>query len=153
MTPFLAALLATVVITPGGGVGPLRIDRSTEAQVRAFAGKPERVATVVDYFDGKRDRSTRYLSYECRRGRLPCKTVYRILVATGRLISFSTSSSRFRTRAGTRVGMTPREAARLEGLPVRRGCLIAITHGPPHHLTIAIENGRVAQLLLGAWDC
>ena len=88
-------------------VGDLTMDVSTEADVRAFAGKPD----VVD--DHSPYRYIKRLGYNCRE-RDDCRTEYEINRGTDRLIGFATYSKRFRTRRGTRVGDTREQAERNE---------------------------------------
>ena len=89
-------------------VGDLEMDVSTEADVRAFAGNPDRVEDRYPY------RWTKRLGYNnCREG-YDCRIQYEIDRGTGRLIGFATSSKQFRTRRGTRVGDTRKRAERNE---------------------------------------
>ena len=88
-------------------VGDLKIDVSTEADVRAFAGTPDRVD------DGAPYPWIRRLGYHCR-ARYDCRTEYEINRGNDTLFGFVTNSRRFRTRRGTRVGDTRRRAERKE---------------------------------------
>ena len=88
-------------------VGDLRMDVSTEADVRAFAGNPD----IVD--DHSPYRWIKRLGYNCRE-RYDCRTEYEINRGTDRLIGFATYSKQFRTRRGTRVGDTRKRAERNE---------------------------------------
>src|SRR5439155_5354998 len=87
-------------VHPDGRIGPLQIDVSTEAQIRAFAGRPFKVE--MDFSGDGRRRTGRSLSYRCGRG---CVTTYSVSRATGRLSDYWTQSPRFTTEHGSHVGM------------------------------------------------
>lgn len=88
-------------------VGDLKMDVSTEADVRAFAGDPD----IVD--DDSSYAWIRRLGYHCREDN-DCQTFYEINIDADTLFGFATDSKRFRTRRGTRVGHTRKRAERNE---------------------------------------
>jgi hypothetical protein len=105
-------------LTLNGRVGPLRFDRSREADVIAFAGNPFAAATAR--------RAPGYpkalgMGYDCREqdasGLLRvdrrdwCKTVFLINEHTHRLAAFFSSSRRYSFR-GASAGMSTAKAAR-----------------------------------------
>jgi hypothetical protein len=125
------------VVSAKGAVGPLRIDRSTPAQIEAFAGPPEYAGTgrfrpLIHEFPP----FVAY-GYEChhvRSGGIPtmavdkstgspgyshvdCRIVYWVNSETGRLAGFSTDSRRFHTPAGVRPGTSLAVAKRREHRP------------------------------------
>src|SRR5207245_7475259 len=57
---------SSVTVHPDGRIGPLEIDRSREAQIRDFAGKPFKVLT--DDWPGKKRNYGHSLYYRCGRG-------------------------------------------------------------------------------------
>jgi hypothetical protein len=135
------------VVRPDGRVGPLVIDRSTPADVRRFAGAPafDGLGTFeigVGYY--------RALGYECspradgvnpgayRRTGTRCRTIYFINRRTGKLAAFWTDSKRFRSSAGTTLGMSATKAAHLEHRAVVVGGFDGIERGT-HRATLRIE--------------
>jgi hypothetical protein len=114
----LAAVFAMPAVagTPHGGsgivgatrVGDLKMGVSSEADVRAFAGKPD---VVIDHYNGY--EWVKRLGYNCRE-RDDCRTDYQINSEDDTLFGFATYSKRFRTRRGTRVGDTRKRAERIE---------------------------------------
>ena len=133
-----AAVGGAGVVSAAGAVGPLRIGRSSEAAVKAFAGRPAFSRA------GRTDPSMpRYkaLGYACSgspgagrrdplligprggpRSNVYCRTIYYVDSSTGRLAAFFTGSAAFRTPKGTHVGMSQSEAARREGTAPQTGC-------------------------------
>lgn len=105
------------VVSRTGQVGQLRIDRSSEADVRRVAGEPSRVFDFTDAGGGE----ARHLLYRCGRG---CFTSYYIDVDGGGVLGNFGSNDRssFRTARGTRVGMSQRAAERRERRRARDGC-------------------------------
>lgn len=95
-----------------GGVGPLRFGLSTESEVLAFAGRPDRVLNDENPYNG---HSNVNYGYFCRKR---CRTYYAINREDDILSNFSTSAKRFHTVAGSRVGMRRRVAIRKENRPV-----------------------------------
>jgi hypothetical protein len=115
-------------VSPTGRVGGLRMDKSTPADIRRFAGAPAfsgRGATSANFSD----LVPRYtaLGYACSRqqagfdpggarpAHLSCRTVYFVNPKTGKLAGFWTNSAAFRTNKGSRPGMRQGVADRLEG--------------------------------------
>lgn len=120
-----------------GRVGPLRIDRSTPAEIETFAGAPEYIG--VGRFRPLIREFPPFVAYgyEChhvRIGGIPtmavdkstggpgdshvdCRTVYWVNRKTGRLAGFSTDSRRFHTPAGVRAGTSLAAAKRREHRP------------------------------------
>jgi hypothetical protein len=92
-------------------VGDLRMDLSTEADVRAFAGEPDLVEV-----SGSSERIMR-LGYHCREPDeydwVDCRINYEVTVSPAHF-RFYTVSKRFRTRRATRVGDTRKRAERNE---------------------------------------
>ena len=122
---------------PDGRIGPLQIDVSTEAQIRAFAGKPARVER--DFWPGTKGQFGHSLQYRCGPG---CLTNYSINNATGRLSDYWTKSPHFRTERGSHVGMSATQAASLEGRKLLLGC------GFPTYLYLRSDNDRVFVLAI-----
>jgi hypothetical protein len=125
-------------VHPDGRIGPLQIDASTETDVRHFAGKPEKVESVV--WPGIRGRT---LIYRCGR---QCETSYSINAKTGKLSDYWTQSPRFRTERGSFVGMRAARAARLEHKRPHLGC------GFPLYLFLRTSNRPEQRLfVLAIW--
>jgi hypothetical protein len=120
----------------------LRIDVSTEAQIRGFAGKPFKVQREL--WPGKAGRT---LYYRCGR---ECETAYSISKKTGRLSDYWTQSRRFATERGSRVGMTAERAARLEGRKPHPGCgfprYIYLRSPDKELFVLAIWKGKVHSI-------
>jgi hypothetical protein len=142
----VGAASPTTVVRVDGRIGALRIDVATEAQVRAIAGKPDRVED--EFFPPAKSPVGHTLYYRCGRG---CETAYSINNATGKLSDFETSSPSFMTDRGSRVGMRASEAARREGKKFVPGC----GTGPYLHLRWATHHvfvltgwgGKVRQII------
>jgi len=124
-------------VHPDGRIGPLQIDVSTEAQIRAFAGRPFKVE--MDFSGDGRRRTGRSLSYRCGRG---CVTTYSVSRATGRLSDYWTQSPRFTTEHGSHVGMAAVKAARLERKKPRPGC------GFPRYIYLRTEKNLLFVLAI-----
>jgi hypothetical protein len=116
-TPGYASGTSSWVVHPDGRIGPLRIDVSTESDVRHFAGKPFKVEKV--FSEAKKAPVGYELYYRCGPG---CVTTYAINYATGRLSDFSTQSARFVSERGSHVGMAARRAAAAEHRPIVGAC-------------------------------
>ena len=132
-------------VDPDGRIGPLRIDASTDADVRRFAGKPDKVEREVM----PRIRA-HTLIYRCGR---KCETDYSINDKTGRLSDYWTGSSRFETKRGSHVGMSATRAARLEGRKPQPGCgfplylyLRARNHPKKELFVLAIWKGKIDSI-------
>jgi hypothetical protein len=120
-------------------VGPLRIHLAGRDDVRAFAGRPDRIFDLSDL--GKPRVLWRY---RFRGGR---QTTYELVQVDGnwRFEGFFTSTRRFRTRRGTTVGMSWGEARRRE-----RGAAYAHAGCLPPRLWYFKEGGFKLQLFLSA---
>lgn len=130
-----AAASATLV-TATGHVGPLRIDRSTRAQIIDFAGAPAAERQDAQIPDLPYDE----LGYHCRQRskaddqpqngpfHVPvgmtavCRTAYFVNTSTGKLATFFTSAKNFVTDAGVRVGTTTARAERRLHRRLISGC-------------------------------
>jgi hypothetical protein len=138
------------VVRVTGQIGPLHVDRSDEAAVVAFAGKPD--ATVT----GKSPGYQRYraFGYDCggkgfdAEARIVglCKTVFFFDVPSGKLETFSTSSSRYSEGHGVRIGTKQADAERLLHHRLTIGCSTALHFdSPTGSLSIdfagGVENG------------
>jgi len=124
-----SAAASVTSLNADGYVGPLRLDHSSAADIRRFAGAPE--------FDGTGSFATTLagypatylaLGYGCsatlasagrdpggdRPAHLYCHTVYYLSPRTHALAAVWTDSPAFRTSEGTRPGMNEQTALRLE---------------------------------------
>ena len=146
------------IVSPAGRVGGLRIDRSTPADVRRFAGPPAfagRGTTSANFADIL--PSYEALGYGCSRQRTRslgldpggarpthtwCRTVYFVNPKTGKLGGFWTYSTAFRTIKGSRPGMRQEEADRREG-----------AHPYIHALTGINRGTRTANLFIENAGC
>jgi hypothetical protein len=115
----------TVLVTPSGRIGPLRVDESTRADVIAFAGKPEseRRGRYSDYppFDA--------LGYGCKgrpavntEGVPGCETDFYLDARTDRLAILDTFDPRYVETHGVRVGTPTAVAERRLHMHVHVGC-------------------------------
>jgi hypothetical protein len=133
------------VAHPDGRIGPLRIDGTTETQIRAVLGKPLKVEK--DYWPGKKGLYGHTLTYRCGSA---CTTQYSINERTGKLSDFWSESQRFVTERGTRVGMTAEEAKRREGKKLVPGCgfprYIHLRWDERHVFVLAFFHGKVASI-------
>jgi hypothetical protein len=119
----------SVLVTPAGKIGPLRVDESTRADVIAFAGKPEseRRGRYDDYppFDA--------LGYGCNGRRAAtkdgvpgCETVFYLDAKSGRLAILNTGEPRYVESHGVGAGTTTQVAERRLHARVRVGCADSI---------------------------
>lgn len=153
------------IVSAAGAVGPLRIDRSSERAVRAFAGRP--AFARASRSDPSMPRY-KALGYGC--GRSPgagrrdplligprggprsgvyCRTVYYVNASSGKLAAFFTGSAAFRTPKGTRTGTSQSEAARREGSAPQGGCSLQILErSAAATLSMPVAGGKVADLAL-----
>jgi hypothetical protein len=123
------------VVSASGRIGPLHVDRSTRADVIAFAGRPDAERKGGE---GGGAPPFRALGYGCsgkaslhlfplledsrgRRGPY-CQTVFWINERTKRLGNFFTASSRFVESHGVRIGMRSQHAERLLHKRLTAGC-------------------------------
>jgi hypothetical protein len=145
----LAAVAATAawaasspVVRVDGRIGPFRIDQTTEAQLRALAGKPNRVENVFSPL--RKAPVGRTLYYRCGRA---CQTAYSFNNSTGKLSDFQSGSVHFVSEHGSRVGMRAAEAARREGRRLVPGCgdgLYLHLRWDIHHIfVLTVRHGRV----------
>ena len=134
------------VVRVDGRVGPFRIDVTTEAQIRALAGKPDRV--VNRFFPPSKTPVGRTLYYGCGAG---CRTAYSINAATGRLSDFESSAPRFITERGSHVGMPAGKAARLEGRKLVPGCgnglYLHLRWDQHHTFVVTTWRGKVEEII------
>jgi hypothetical protein len=122
---------------PGGGgavvslhrIGPLVMDRSDQAAVLAYAGPPEQIQ-YMDRLGNRLPSATgakwETLGYDVSDHGLR-GTFYSLWLSGARwaLETFSTTNPRWRTPAGTRVGMSYRQASQRERVPFQGGCLFS----------------------------
>jgi hypothetical protein len=122
-------------VRASGQIGPLHVDRSGEAAVIAFAGKPDATAT------GTAPGYDRYraLGYGCRgkgfdaEARIvgQCQTVFFVDQRTRKLETFSTSSPQYSESHGVRIGMKQADAERLLHKRLTVGCTTALSFASP----------------------
>jgi hypothetical protein len=153
------------VISQTGRIGPLHMDRTTPADVIAFAGRPDAERTGAEGI-GPGVPRFRALGYGCSKkpndaafglvypsnGRPGpfCRTVFWINQQTGRLGDFYTASARYSEAHGVRIGMRTEKAERLLHKRVDSGCSDLIYLGRPHaDLTIEF-NGGTQQTVAGS---
>jgi hypothetical protein len=146
----------SIVVTVRGTVGGLTLGASTEAQIISTLGPPE--ATGSGGFGAPDTPDYDGLGYECspaeRRGLRPagpegppyCRTVYYIDSADGVLGGLWTTSTRYETAHGTRVGMSQHAASTRERKHATVGCESGITetgHGATMYLDV--QGGRITK--------
>jgi hypothetical protein len=141
------AASSTPIVRVDGRVGSFRIDVTTKAQVLALEGKPDRVEK--DFFPPQTNPAGQTLYYRCGRG---CETGYSINNTTGRLSDFETSSPRFVTERGSRVGMRAQEAARRERTkPWGPGCgtgpYLHVRWDMHHTFVLTAWGGKVDHII------
>lgn len=145
-----------LVVTLRGTVGQLTLGKSTEAQVIANLGAPE--ATGSGSFGAPAAPHYNGLGYECslarrRDLRSPgtegppyCRTVYYVDGANGVLGGLWTTSTRYKTARGTRVGMAQHTASARERKPATRDCKSGITEVSHSTLLyLVILGGHITQ--------
>jgi hypothetical protein len=132
-------------VHPDGRIGPLKIDVSTEADVRQFAGTPFKLAKVVS--PTKRRPVGYELYYRCGRG---CVTVYAISYATKKLADFTTQSPLFLSERGSYVGMSAKRAAANEHRKIVGACgegrAIQLRWDEHHIFVLGVFAGRVSLI-------
>lgn len=133
------------LITTSGRIGPLQIDASTEADVRAYRGDPD-ATSIGSFNDHVLYPDFRALGYDCSSAAFPgshtlhpyeqrrrgpyCRTIYFLNTRTQRLAGLETVSTGYHTAAGTHVGTTVADAARLEHAPFYPlGCFVGLPFG------------------------
>ena len=144
------------VISVGGRIGPLQIDKSIRADVIAFAGKPDRESTErVLGFD-------RYnaLGYGCSTTEVAdnfplgnsgpyCRTVFFVDVRHHTLEDFVTTSATYRENRGVRIGTSTADAERLLHTRVSRSCLVVLhANSPTAALRINFTGGHADTFVL-----
>jgi hypothetical protein len=143
--------VGSVRIDPAGAIGPLRINRSSRAQVIAYAGEPSLFRI------GKGDRGTTYeaLGYGCAPGAgtgkywseslIGCRTDFYLV--DGRLSLFFTQDRRFVEAAGIRIGAPELRAERLLRQTAIYGCAADLHVGNKRAwLTVALSGGKIRTL-------
>jgi hypothetical protein len=126
---------STHVVRVTGEVGPLQMDRSDEAAVVAFAGKPD--ASIMGTSPGY--QRYRALGYDCAgkgfddEARIVglCQTVFFFDRRTGKFETFSTSSPQYSEGHGVRIGMKQTEAEHLLNMRLTVGCTTALHFDSP----------------------
>jgi hypothetical protein len=140
-----AGASSSPIVRADGRVGSFRIDVTTEAQFRAAAGRPDRVERV--FSPSRKAPAGRTLYYRCGPR---CQTAYSINISTGRLSNFSTTSPRFMTARGSRVGLSAAVAARREGRRPVSGCgdrlYIHVRWDDHHQFALTVSHGRVDSI-------
>jgi hypothetical protein len=130
------------IVRADGRIGSFRIDRTSEAQLRAMAGEPNKVGK--QYFPPQKTPLGRTLYYQCGRG---CETAYSIRISTGRLSDYWSTSPRFVTVRGSSVGMSGAQAARREGKKLVPGCgdplYIHLRWDAHHQFVLTVAHGKV----------
>jgi hypothetical protein len=133
-----AAALAALALQGGGGrltfrggVGPLHFDRSRQADVIAFAGRPAATASLD--LGGSQFPHAFAMGYSCREfgGRWSfrvdrydyCRMVFFINLHTHRLAAFYTAASRRYSFRSAYPGMSTRSAERRLRRPPVDGCI------------------------------
>ena len=154
--PAAAKASRSIVVTVHGTVGGLTLGASTEAQITSALGPPE--ATGSGGFGAPETPDYDGLGYECSpaegRGRRPagpegppyCHTVYYIDSANGVFGGLWTTSTRYETAHGTRIGMSQRAASTRERKHATVGCESGITetgHGATMYLDV--QGGRITK--------
>ena len=143
----VGAASVRAVVGDDGRTGDLRINVSTEEQVRTTYGNPDRVED--EFFQPGKTLVGHTLYYRCGHG---CETGYSISKATGRLSDFETSSPDFVTERGSRVGMSASEAARRERKKLGPSCgkddrLIFLRWDLHHEFVLTASGGKVRQIV------
>jgi hypothetical protein len=123
----------------------LKIDASTEADVRNFAGTPFKIANV--FSPTKRRPVGHELYYRCGRG---CVTVYAISYATRKLSDFTTQSALFVSERGSHVGISAKRAAAIEHRKIVGACgeghAIPLRWDDHHIFVLGVFAGKVSLI-------
>jgi hypothetical protein len=121
------------VITVGGQIGKLQIDKSVRADVIAFAGTPdaqttERVLGFANYNALGYDCSTTETAANFPIGNSGpyCATVFFLDVPHKTLEDFVTTSAAYHEKRGVRIGTSVSVAQRLFHTKVNRSCLVVL---------------------------
>jgi hypothetical protein len=132
-------------VHPDGRIGPLKIDASTEADVRNFAGTPFKIANVSS--PTKKRPVGHELYYRCGRG---CVTVYAISYATRKLSDFTTQSALFVSERGSHVGISAKRAAAIEHRKIVGACgegrAIPLRWDDHHIFVLGVFAGKVSLI-------
>jgi hypothetical protein len=151
----VTAAVATLTVSTSGRIGALQLGSSTQANVVAALGAPE--AEGEGNFVGPSTPNYKGLGYECSAQQSaelgpvgnegpPCRTVYYLDTATGVLGGLSTTSTRYATSHGTRVGTTEQRAASRERRPAIAGCQSGISELTRNtFLYISIRGGKIRK--------
>lgn len=148
----LAALVlasGSVHLSATGRIGPLHLDRSTRAEVVAFAGTPQVEAHMYGYF--QKGDPLDALGYSCAgtyrsrgirlaKGKPPCLDVFWIDVRTGKLGNAYLAGRRFVDAHGIRVGTSSATAERLLHQTLVSGCTDALREG---EITLLFDGGHM----------
>jgi hypothetical protein len=121
------------VITVGGKVGPLQIDKSNRADVIAFAGKPDEEVTQRVLGFSNYDA----LGYGCSTKETAdnfpignsgpfCRTVFFVEINHHALEDFVTTSASYHEIRGVRIGTSVSVAQRLLHNKVDRSCFVVL---------------------------
>jgi len=133
------------IVRADGRIGSFRIDVTTEAQLRALAGKPDRVEN--QFSPPRKAPVGRTLYYRCGRG---CQTAYSINNSTGKLSDYWSTSPRFASERGSRVGMKAAQAVRREGERLVPGCgdglYIHLRWDVRHQFVLTVLRGTVRSI-------
>ncbi|HJU36796.1 MAG TPA: hypothetical protein VJ716_05190 [Gaiellaceae bacterium] len=135
--------VGSVRIDSGGRVGPLRMNRSTSAQVIAFAGRPDLDQSYLDRYQ--------VLGYGCAAGAgtvtnwyvdpVACRTSFYLV--GGRLSLFITQDRRFEA-AGVLIGTATGRAERLLHRKAVAGCNEVIgVQGKQTRLALPLTGGKL----------
>jgi hypothetical protein len=118
------------VLTVGGRIGPLQIDKSGRTDVIAYAGKPdaeikERVLGFPAYDALGYECSTKEAADNLSMGNDGpfCRTIFIVEVSSHKLEDFFTSDARYREARGVRIGTPAAIAQRLLHARIDHGCL------------------------------
>jgi hypothetical protein len=154
----------TVLVTPSGRVGPLRVDESSRADVIAFAGKPDSERRGR-YDDGPRFDA---LGYGCKgrsavdgEGGPQCETVFYLDAGRDRLAILDTRDPRYTDGRGVHPGTPTPDAERRLHMHVLIGCADSIDRRTrTGFLFLWFVAGRVDALIVhsnrlnpGVIDC
>ena len=160
----IAARLNAAVLAPpthgGGGVvagqriGSLALGRSTEGDVRSFAGAPDHVrlreAGEPPPDEGVGNFSGTLWGYNCPADPTQgwCSTYYGF--RGGRVVSFETSSASFQTAKGTKVGSSSARATQVErGIATLTGvqCPGIVLPAPANTTFVLGANTKIVDLI------
>jgi hypothetical protein len=140
-----AGASSSVPVRADGQIGSFRLDATTEAQVRALAGRPRRIEQV--YPGASRVPAGHTLVYRCGPR---CETAYSFSRRTARLSDFTSASPLFVTERGAHVGMRAWQARKLEGTTPVKACgpgrSIRIRWDAKHHFLLHEQGGAVDSI-------